>query len=245
MPTNLIDIHCHLDLFPNYPDVIMDCERAAIKTLTVTNSPIVWKKNKEIVSRCKHVRAALGFHPQLAYDRYNDMELFEQYFNETRYIGEIGLDGSSDYLPFMAKQIEIFSRILTLANQAENKIIFVHSRNAASKVIKLIDKHFSKGKIVFHWFSGTLQELKAAINMGAYFSINYKMLSSDKGRTLFDAIPTERILTESDGPFIYYRGKPSTPLDVEFTTHLIAQIWSIDNEQTRSRLCSNLRRLVS
>ena len=54
---------------------------------------------------------------------------------------------------------------------------------------------------IFHWFSGTATERKKAIEAGAWFSINPKMLHTNSGRETIKALPSERILLETDAPF--------------------------------------------
>lgn len=209
----LVDFHCHLDLYPNHTSLINECESLSIKTLTVTNAPKVWVRNYALVKDCKHVRAALGLHPQLAHQREKELILFEKYISQTRYIGEVGLDGSQEFLHTMEVQQRVFRKILELCRQSGDKILTVHSRRATSGVLNLIQEvgFSNKGKVVLHWFTGSQSEAKTALDLGMYFSINYRMINSVSGKKLIKFLPVDRILTESDGPFINYRNSPTTP----------------------------------
>jgi TatD DNase family protein len=80
----LVDFHCHLDLYPNHAGAVAECERQGIFTLAVTTTPRAWPRNHELAAPTKHVRAALGLHPQLVRDRANEIELWREYLPRTR-----------------------------------------------------------------------------------------------------------------------------------------------------------------
>lgn len=61
----LVDFHCHLDLYPDYPTVVRETEKSGVFTLAVATTPQAWPRNHDLAQRTKHVRAALGLHPQL------------------------------------------------------------------------------------------------------------------------------------------------------------------------------------
>lgn len=64
-----MDFHFHLDLYPNHEALIRECDREGVATLIVTTTPKVWTRNQELASASKHVRVALGLHPQLVAER--------------------------------------------------------------------------------------------------------------------------------------------------------------------------------
>src|ERR1700722_19171221 len=99
MTTHLayVDLHCHLDLFPDFASVVEEVERAKVYTLTVTTTPRAWPRNRELTQNKRYVRAALGLHPQLVKDHANDIHLWEQYLVEARYAGEVGMDAGPQY----------------------------------------------------------------------------------------------------------------------------------------------------
>lgn len=243
----LVDFHCHLDLYPNHTSLISECERLGIKTLTVTNAPKVWLRNHELVKDCKHVRAALGLHPQLAHQREKELVLFEKYISQTRYIGEVGLDGSQEFLHTMEVQQRVFRKILELCKQSGNKILTVHSRRATSEILRIIqEENFSNdGKVVLHWFTGSLSEAKKALDLGMYFSVNYRMINSVSGKKLIKFLPVDRILTESDGPFINYKNSPTTPKDVFYTLQQTAIELRLAEEMMKQQIKDNLKLLLS
>lgn len=247
LPHDLIDFHCHLDLYPNYLEMIRESEELGIKTLTVTNAPIVWSKNQLLVQSCRHIRVALGLHPQLAHAYTHELSLFEQLLPETRYVGEVGLDGSSDFLPTFETQRDVFQSILKLCAVAGNKVLTVHSRRAATQVIDDIGTFLpsSKGRVVLHWFTGSRSEALRAIEAGCFFSINAKMLESAQRRKIIEALPQNRILTESDGPFAKIGPSIISPKDIGIVIHQLASIWSVPDVAAATIIKNNLKSLLA
>src|SRR5687768_16793465 len=91
-PAGLVDFHCHLDLYPDPAAAVAACERAEIRTLTVTTTPRAWPRNDALTTSTQYVSAALGLHPQLVSERASELELWKEYLPQTRYVGEVGLD---------------------------------------------------------------------------------------------------------------------------------------------------------
>ena len=199
-----VDFHCHLDLYPNFEKALKEREESKVYTLTVTTTPRAWPKNKELTFNQKYVRAALGFHPQLITQNYeNELSLWEKYLPQAKYVGEIGIDAGKKFRHTLNLQIKILRQILELCAKEENKILTIHSIQSAELVLDQIEELLpaTKGKVVLHWFTGSISEAKQAIEIGCYFSINPKMMATKKGRELLDFLPMDRILTETDGPF--------------------------------------------
>ena len=82
--TGLVDFHCHLDLYPDHAVAVRNADAAGVFTLAVTTTPRAWPRNHELAQWTKHVRAALGLHPQLVAERENEIELWDRYLSETR-----------------------------------------------------------------------------------------------------------------------------------------------------------------
>ena len=215
----LVDFHCHLDLFPDVKSAVTDAEEAGIYTLAVTTTPRAWPRNQELALPTKHVRAALGLHPQLVSDRASELSIREEYFSQTRYIGEVGLDAGPRYYPSFGLQKEVFTRILQKCAGSEGKVLSVHSVRCVKIVLDLIEMHFPKerGAVVLHWFSGSKSDARRAADLGCYFSINAAMIDTDRGRDLVRSLPQDRLLTETDAPFTRVDGRTSSPLDVKAT----------------------------
>ncbi len=134
----MIDFHCHLDLYPDPHAVAQDCAARGLYVLSVTTTPSAWKGTSALAAGAPRIRTGLGLHPQLAHERKRELELFERLLPETRYVGEIGLDGAPEYKPYWSDQMAVFKRILDACRNAGGRILSIHSRRAASAVLDVL-----------------------------------------------------------------------------------------------------------
>lgn len=238
----LFDTHLHLDLYKDYHKIIEEIESNSIYTISVTNAPSVFKKACEIVQGCKYIKTALGFHPELAKQRYYELESFSEFITETIYVGEVGLDFFNATNEEKIIQKKIFEKILFLCAKHPKKILSIHSRKAVEDVLALLGSTFP-GVIILHWFSGSLNSLKQALRNGFYFSINIPMLSSITGKRIVKEIPLHSLLLESDGPFVMINDRPVRPLDNKLVIEGIAQIKKIDFEEAERVMTDNFKKL--
>lgn len=243
----LVDFHCHLDLYPDHAVAVRDAEAAGVFTLAVTTTPRAWPRNHELAQRTKHVRAALGLHPQLVAERENEIELWDRHLSETRYVGEVGLDAGPRFFKSLEAQKRVFQRVLQRCAQAGDKIITVHSIRSAKAVLDLVEAHLppERGGIVLHWFTGTKSEAKRALELGCYFSINAGMLDNMRHTTMVQAIPLDRLLTETDGPFTRVGERPSQPADVAVVVEALGRLHGLPAAEVASVIRDNLRTLLA
>ncbi len=242
-----VDTHCHLDLFPSIQQKVGEQDLLPIKTITVTNSPSFFEPNCKLFGSLKNIRVALGLHPELVLKFHDQINLFEKHIDQTKYIGEIGIDGSKDFISSYDLQIASLKRILSIIKNAqETKILTIHSRNAAGILVTLLKEYLgsTNNKFILHWFTGTQEELKAAINIGCYFSINHKMTSTEKGRLMIANIPINRILTETDAPFTLDAKNPTRIISLTNTLKAISQIHNIEFEGMKKLVLSNFKSVL-
>lgn len=247
IPTNgLIDFHCHLDLYPDHAAAVRDADAAGVFTLAVTTTPKAWARNHELTRDTRHVRAALGLHPQLVSSRADEIALWETLLPQTRYVGEIGLDAGPRFYKSLDLQKHIFARMLQACSKAGGKIITVHSVRATKAVLDHIEEHLQlrTSRVVLHWFTGSKSDAARALDMGCYFSINSTMLSRERARALVRSLPIDRMLTETDGPFTEVDGRPSKPVDVAGTVQTIAKLLDLPSKGLASAMRDNLRRVL-
>ena len=246
MTTGFVDFHCHLDLFKDMDSAVRDADAAGIYTLTVTTTPKAWPRNHELARQTKRVRAALGLHPQLVADRAAELSIWEEYFPQARYIGEVGLDAGPSHYRSFDLQKEVFTRILEKCAESEGKVLSVHSVRCAKIVLDLIETHLprERGAVVLHWFSGSKSEARRAVDLGCYFSINAAMINTDRGRDLVQGLPQERLLTETDAPFTQVEGRPSSPLDVKATVNSLANTLCLTPDSLAQNILKNLHRML-
>jgi TatD DNase family protein len=241
----LVDYHCHLDLYPRCEELFEECAKKNISVVAVTTTPKAWPRNKQLAEPSSSIRVALGLHPQVAEERAAEMPLFERYLTETCFVGEVGLDAGPRFYRSFAAQLKVFEQILKLCSAVGRKILSVHSVRAASHVLRLIDQHVNNDRVVvvLHWFTGSKAEAKRALELGCYFSINQRMLGSPSTRLLVSSLPPERILTETDGPFVEVDGRPARPSDIEMTLKDLAALRGTTAHELRYLVAANARAL--
>lgn len=236
----LFDTHCHLDLYPDYGGVLDEIECAQIYTIAVTNAPSVFRRSSQIAEGARFVRTAIGLHPELVGQRYRELDLFTELLGETKYVGEVGLDFVSQDRRDRELQKKAFGTILERCADPGDKFITVHSRRAAGEVVDMVGNAYP-GTVVLHWFSGTSKILERALEYGLLFSVNPAMLSSDKGRQLVAKIPLDRLLTETDGPFVKVGASVAQPRDVAGVVSDLAELKNLNPTRTAEILFDNLR----
>jgi TatD DNase family protein len=239
----LVDTHCHVDLFPDPAAVVAECERERVYTIAVTNAPFVFKNSQDLAAGTKFVRPAAGLHPELIESHGGQIETLMDLLTETRYVGEIGLDYVVKNDGLQERQRVIFQRIISRCAELGNKILTIHSRRAADDVIAIIGENFP-GRVILHWFSGSAKEAEAALAAGFYFSINTTMVRAASGRKIISILPKERILTESDGPFVREKGKGALPTSVESVVESLAEMWKVGAGDAGAIVFNNFRCLL-
>lgn len=242
-----VDFHCHLDLYKDHANLITECDREQVATLAVTTTPKAWTRNQELASNSAHVRVALGLHPQLVAEREDELALLERYLADARYVGEVGLDAGPRFYHSFPAQERVFERILRACAEHGDKILSIHSVRAISSVLDHIERALpqDRGRVVLHWFTGTRSEAGRAIDLGCYFSINGKMLQSPKHRQLVASLPADRLLTETDGPFVEFEGHPIRPCDVARTVADLAALRAVPAKVMMRDIIANLRALLT
>ncbi|MBR0664863.1 TatD family hydrolase [Roseomonas hellenica] len=242
-----VDLHCHVDLYKDHSALIAECDRERVATLAVTTTPKAWPRNRELAAKSALVRIALGLHPQLVAERENELPIFERYLSDARYVGEVGLDAGPRFYRSFPAQERVFERILRACAEQGGKILTVHSVRAVGKVLNHIESSLpqDRGRVVLHWFTGTSAEARRAVALGCYFSINGEMLRSPKHRQLVGSLPLDRLLTETDGPFVERDGQPLRPRDVGHTVVELAEARNVSAKAVEDAILQNLKRLVS
>ncbi len=237
----MIDFHCHLDLYSDPHASAARCRDSGDYILSVTTTPRAWRGTLKLAIDAPRIRTALGFHPQLAYERHTELPLFEALVGEARYVGEIGLDGGPDHRTHLEVQTRCFERILTACARVGGRVMTIHSRGAADEVLDALERHPEAGTSVLHWFSGTRKQLDRAVELGCWFSVGPAMVRGMKGRQLLASMPRSRVLTETDGPFGKGVDGPLMPGQVGSAVAACGATWQIDSTEAQVQLDRNLR----
>lgn len=239
----MIDFHCHLDLYEDPRWVVSECIERGLYVLSVTTTPSAWQGTAALAEAAPRIRTGLGLHPQIAHQRHFELPLFEHLLGQVRYVGEVGLDGSPELKQHWQTQLRVFDTILELCQKAGGRVLSLHSRRAAKPVMDSLERHPGAGVPILHWFSGGQRDLSRAVEMDCWFSVGPAMLRGEKGRKLVSSIPKNRILIESDGPFVQLDGRPILPWEAAGAVSELAEIWSSESQEVMVQLQGNLREL--
>lgn len=239
----MIDVHCHIDQFKKPLEVAKKAEEYGVVTIAVTSLPEHFKLGYPHLVNFKSVRLALGYHPKLAGIKEFNEDLFRSLAHQTSYIGEIGLDFSDKDASKRQLQIETLQKILKIINDRP-RFISLHSRRAENSLFDILNDNKLK-KAVFHWYSGPLNLIDKLINAGHYFSINPAMIKSMNGQKIIERIPSDRVLTETDGPYVKINRIPAQPQDTKLVMEYLKTIWAKSFEETDNIIRKNFKILIS
>lgn len=252
MEPRLIDAHCHLDLM-TYPNAVAD--ETVAKGLGVFDcgvDPRDFTAAKKRGSRYPNIIAGVGLHPWwLADGRCGpaEVDLLCEVAAQERYIGEVGLDFSARFAESEPLQIQAFDRLCdTLVQRSlAGRVISIHAVRSAGTVLDILESHGllipnpDFPVIIFHWFSGTSDELARARNAGCYFSVNERMLATKRGHEYARQIPLDRLLLETDAP-----AEPNTETSAQslirlltWTSEHIASLKNCDAKHIESAVLAN------
>lgn len=251
----LVDTHAHLGLDKLYSDAAGIVRRAeavgvgSIITIGIDMEQSV--RALEIADRFPSVWAAVGFHPHNASDA-DDRALaeMERLAGHPRVVGygEIGLDFFWDLSP-RDVQRAVYRDQIDLAAKLDKPVI-IHLREAYDEGLSMLEKAapFPRAGVI-HCFSGSEDDARRALDLGFCLSfpgtVTFK--NNDWLRSIVASLPEDRILLETDCPFLApapLRGKPNEPAFMVHTAEMVAQVrWSGDREKTAAVTTANAARL--
>ena len=239
----MIDFHCHLDLYADPMKIFDEVKRRKTEVLAVTTSPRAFVKTSQYFRGASNVKVALGFHPELVKQRSSEKELFFEQMRSTRFLGEIGIDGSPRAKQSLPEQIEFFDEVVHNVALHRGKVLSIHSRGAVKEVLQILGKYEGKFVPILHWFTGSIKDADKAIELGCWFSVNPNMWFTATGQKVIDIIPRERILPETDAPFAKKGGAPYMPWDTTVTSYM-AQGNNMTFDEMNILLHQNLQTLI-
>lgn len=252
MEPRLFDAHCHLDLMA-HPDAVADEATAlGLGLFDCGVNPRDFSAANERACRQPGIIAGVGLHPWwLADGRCGPAEvnLLCEIAAQECYIGEVGLDFSARFAGSEPLQIQALDRLCDALVQRPlaERVISIHAVRSAGAVLDVLESHGllipnpDSPAIIFHWFSGTSDELAHARNAGCYFSVNERMLASKRGREYVRQIPLDRLLLETDAP-----AGPDTETSAQLlirsltrTTERIASLKNSDAKRIETAVLAN------
>lgn len=233
----LIDTHFHIDMYKDYEDIFQYLEKEKQYTLCMTNSPGIYQSCRDIFPDSKYTKFAIGFHPMNGDLNLKDLRDFMYLLQTTNYVGEVGLDFIQKNGMKKEQQLAVFDDIVSICSK-RNKLMSVHIRGAEKEALQIISK-YKPQKCILHWYTGSLMCQKEFVEIGCYFSVNANMLQNME---IVNAIPKEKLLIESDGPYSKIEGKKYVPELLLKEYELIAR--AINEPDLIKIVYSNFRRLL-
>ena len=240
----MTDTHAHLDACAQPADeLVARAQEVGVERIVSIGSGIdSCRETLAIAARHEGVFAALGIHPHQAAeaDATRLDELRELLADERAVaVGETGLDFYRDYAPH-DRQRELFERQLELAADL-GKTVVVHTRAASDETAAALEPF--EGTVVLHCFSAP-ELLPVALERGYYLSFagNVTYPKAEELREAARAVPAERLLAETDSPYLApqpRRGRPNEPANVVHTVAALAEARGEDPAELAARLDAN------
>jgi len=236
----VIDTHAHLDAFDDPAAAVSRAREAGVGRVVAIGSGLdSAHATLEIAEREDGVFAALGVHPHQAADGESLEAMAELVSGNAVAVGEIGLDFFRDYAP-RNDQRRVFSDQLRLAAELD-KAVIVHSRAADEETAALLEDF--DGTVVLHCFSSP-GLLPVALERDYYVSFagNVTYPKAADLREAAARVPPERILAETDCPYLApqpVRGKTNEPAFVVHTIAALAETRGEDPDDLAARIDAN------
>ncbi|MBR6901560.1 MAG: TatD family hydrolase [Synergistaceae bacterium] len=250
-----IDSHCHInseELRENAQEIINRADEANIKKLVIVGcdlddslEAVEFAHKFSLTPTCY---ASIGIHPHEA-KRYETIpEEFYKLVNDEKVVavGEIGLDYHYDLSP-REIQKKIFELQLNFAEEV-NMPVILHIREAMDDAMKILHEHKNL-QLLFHCYAGGLKFLDEVLEMGGLCAfggaLTWKGKTSEELREVFRKIPAERILLETDCPYmapVPMRGKTNEPAFIKFVYERAAQERNISVEELENIIENNFEK---
>ena len=253
----LIDSHCHLD----FPELVTDeagvlaRARAAgvAAMLTIGTRLDQFERVRAIAERHDNVWCSVGVHPHEAKDEgQSDPERLIAAAAHPKVvgIGETGLDFHYDHSP-RDEQAHSF-RAHIAASRRTGLPLIVHTRNADAETGDILEDEYGKGAFpgLIHCFSSGPEVARRALSLGFYISISgiVTFKAAEELRTIVRDIPLERLLVETDAPYLApvpKRGKTNEPAFVTHTAAKVAELKGVGIAELEAATTDNFFRLFT
>ncbi len=245
-----IDTHCHLD-FPQFNqdrgEVIKRSKEEGIEYIINIGSSLQGSIDSlELSEKYDFIYAAIGIHPHEAdnFDKKIENSIRElAKKDKVVAIGEIGLDYYKNYSK-AENQKPLFISLLKLAKELDRPVV-IHSRQAQIDTLKIVKEQMPV-KAVVHCFSGDADFLKASLDLGFFvsFTCNITYKNAQALRIIVKETPLEKILLETDAPYLApegLRGRRNEPAFIKLLAEEIAGIKEIGVEEVAKVTTANAK----
>ncbi len=236
-----VDSHCHLQPGGRYgPDlgdpaeVIRRAVAAGVGWMVCIGTDLESSHQAlALAGSHREVLASVGLHPHDASQLPAIWGMLEPLMQAERVVavGETGLD--HHYMHSSADEQEAsFRTHIRLAKRADRALV-VHTREAWSETFRILEEEGLPERVVIHCFSGGPDDARRAVDLGAYVSFSgiVSFPSADAVRDAVTVVPDDRLLVETDAPFLApppHRGRPNEPAFVALVGEAVAAAKGID-----------------
>lgn len=240
---SLLDTHCHVSAYVDPVSVIRAAEAVSTCIVAVTESPEEYRRLRTRLGPRDNVDVALGLHPLLAASfSPNHLARFFRLVPQATWLGEVGLDFSRVGIATRKQQERVFDLVLTEAQPGRHPLT-VHSRGAEKEVVRrLADAQLPA---ILHWYTGPTGAIDQALAAGLYFSFNVAMTRSKRFASLLRAIPPERTLLETDGPYARSGSGPAHPHELPEVVTALAGGWGRSIRDASALIGENQQRFLA
>jgi TatD DNase family protein len=253
----LVDSHCHLD-FPEFaPEldaVVQRARDAGVKTCVSIGTTLAkFPQVLAVAERFENIWCSVGIHPHEAEPELltSPAPLIERAQHpKVVGIGETGLDYYYNHSP-REPQVANFRAHIAAARDLKLPVI-VHTRNADPETVAILRDEMGKGAFtgLIHCFTGTQMLADAALEMGFCISVSgiATFKKSDELRAVLKTVPLDRLLVETDAPYLApmpYRGKRNEPAFVANTAAMLAELKGVSGDDLANATTDNFFRLFA
>jgi TatD DNase family protein len=246
----MVDTHCHLvdpQFNKDLEDVLKRAEQAGIdKIINVGYDVSTSKTAIDQAERYVRLLPAVGIHPNEAAEQsLTEIDGITDIAENNRVcaIGETGLDYYRDFSPRKAQR-ELFRKHIDLARN-KNLPLLIHTRNSIDDAIRILkEENYYYG--VFHCYSGSYEQAKLILGMGYFLGFGGILTFSRQTRDVFKKLPADRIILETDAPFLSpagHRGQRNEPSYILETLNFAAGTLEMLPEQLKDIVDANAREL--
>ncbi len=249
-----IDIHCHLN-FPEYDSdreiVIGRALKEDVGIINVGTDIPMSEKAVELAHKYENMWATVAIHPTHTKEKF-DFDVLKKLAGDPKVvaIGECGLDYLRSEPEEIERQREVFIQHIELANQV-NKPLMLHIRNGKDnngvyKEAVDILKKYAKVRSNFHFFAGTMDDLKLILDINATVSFTGVVTFVHDYDEVVKYVPRDRIMSETDAPFVApvpNRGKRNEPLFIKDIVETLAKIRGENTEKLGMQIIDNARNM--
>ncbi len=235
----MIDSHCHLGIDDFKQDIEGALKRAKEQGIShILTVACDYNQIDDLLHMAKYegVCTAFGIHPENA--EHFDFEKTKKIFETYPFISALGEIGLDYFYNLDTKEIQqkVFYQQIELASLLKKPII-IHARDSNEDIMHILDKSYKNNLLsnqgVMHCFCGDYTLAKKALDVGLYISVSgiLTFKNADYLRDIVKKIPLDRLLVETDSPYLAphpFRGKQNEPSFVVHTLKMLAKIKEID-----------------